>query len=164
MDYFDDFGKFCKALRTNGAFLVVNAEGRTNVMTIGWAQIGVVWSRPVMTVLVRSSRFTHGFMGKAGYFTVCAPQEGGMRKELAFCGSKSGRDFDKVAECGLSLGTGPHEELKYIKGSELVYECKKLEHARMLPETLAQTVKASYYGDGDYHTIYFGEILSAHKG
>ncbi|HOW89570.1 MAG TPA: flavin reductase [Elusimicrobiales bacterium] len=164
MEYFEDFGAFCKALRTNGAFLVASEGGRTNIMTIGWAQIGIVWGKPVMTVLVRRSRFTHGFMERSEYFTVCVPPEGEMRAELAFCGSKSGRDHDKAAECGLSVKSGPHDDIKYIAGSELVYECRKLENARMLPDTLAQKVKSAYYADGDYHTIYFGEIESVHKG
>lgn len=164
MEYFEDFGKFCKALKTNGAFLVVNAEGRTNIMTIGWAQIGVIWGKPVMTVLVRPSRFTHGFMGKAEYFTVCVPAEGAMKKELAFCGSKSGRDYDKAAECGFSVKTGAQEELKYLEGSELVYECRNVERARMLPDLLPQGIKSAYYPEGDYHTIYFGEILGVYKG
>jgi len=30
MEYFDDFGRFCNTLRTNGAFLVVRTEGKTN--------------------------------------------------------------------------------------------------------------------------------------
>ena len=52
MEYSDNFDKFCKALRTNGAFLVVSDDKqRTNIMTIGWAQIGVIWGKPVMTVL-----------------------------------------------------------------------------------------------------------------
>ena len=91
MEYFDNFGKFCKARGTNGAFLIVSDGGqRTNIMTIGWAQIGFIWGKPVMTVLVRPSRYTHGLLEKAGYFTVCVPPEGKLRKELAFCGSKSG--------------------------------------------------------------------------
>ena len=165
MEYFDNFDKFCKALRTNGAFLVVSDDEQlTNIMTIGWAQIGVIWGKPVMTVLVRPSRYTHGFMEKAGYFTVCVPPEGGMRKELAFCGSKSGRDCDKIKECGFSLKTGIQKQTRYIAGSELVYECKMLEHAQMLPDALAQSVNNAYYADGDYHTLYFGEIMNVMNG
>jgi flavin reductase (DIM6/NTAB) family NADH-FMN oxidoreductase RutF len=165
MEYFDNFDKFCKALGANGAFLIVSdGEQRTNIMTIGWAQIGVIWGKAVMTVMVRPSRYTHGLMEKAKYFTVCLPPEGGMRKELAFCGSKSGRDCDKIKECGFSMRAGTQEEVKYIEGSELIYECKKLEHARMIPDVLAQSVKTTYYAEGDFHTIYFGEIISVHKG
>ncbi len=164
MDCYDNFDRFCKALRANGAFLVVTGGGKTNIMTIGWAQIGIIWGKPVMTVLVRPSRYTHGLMEKAEHFTVCVPAAGQMHSELAFCGSKSGRDFDKAAECGFSIKTGQHEGLKYIAGSELVYECRMLEHAQMLPAALARSVQAAYYADGDHHTIYLGEILCSHEG
>ncbi len=165
MDYFNNFDKFCNALRTKGAFLVVDGGSRkTNIMTIGWAQIGVIWGKPVMTVLVRPSRYTHGLMEKAAYFTVCVPPAGKMHKELAFCGSKSGRDCDKAEECGLSLKAGLQEEIKYIEGSELVYECRVLEHAQMLPAALTRSVQTAYYADADYHKIYFGEIMGVHKG
>ncbi|MBU2573495.1 MAG: flavin reductase [Elusimicrobia bacterium] len=159
------FDKLIKALEGNGAFLVVTGGGgAANIMTIGWAQLGVVWGKPVMTVLVRPSRYTHGLLEKAGYFTVCVPPEGGMRGELAFCGSKSGRDCDKIRECGFTLAEGSRGGVKYIAGSELVYECGMLERTRVLPETLAQSVKAKYYAAGNYHTSYFGEIISVHKG
>jgi len=46
--YFEEFKDFCEALREAGAFLVVTDEqGKPNVMTIGWAAIGPVWSEPV---------------------------------------------------------------------------------------------------------------------
>jgi flavin reductase (DIM6/NTAB) family NADH-FMN oxidoreductase RutF len=162
MEYFKKFDKLCKALGAGGAFLVVTGEkNKTNIMTIGWAQIGVIWGKPVMTVLVRPSRYTHGLMEKAGCFTVCVPPEGKMRKELAFCGSKSGRDHDKVKECGFSLKEG-QAGTRYIAGSELVYECRLLEHTEVQPAVLAQSVKDSFYKDGDFHTVYFGEITGAH--
>lgn len=162
MEYFEKFDRLCRALGGSGAFLVVAGENdKTNVMTIGWAQIGVVWGKPVMTVLVRPSRYTHGLMEKAGRFTVCVPPEGKMRKELAFCGSKSGRDHDKVKECGFSLKEG-REGTRYIAGSDLVYECTLLERTGVQPAALAQSVKDSFYKDGDYHTVYFGEIIGVH--
>ena len=165
MEYYENFREFCKALVKGGAFLVVAGENdKTNIMTIGWAQIGFIWGKPVMSVLVRPSRYTHGLIEKAGYFTVCIPPEGKMRKELAFCGSKSGRDHDKAGECGFSLKEGARKGIKYIEGSEQIYECKTLEHSEVLPGALAQSVKEEYYADGDYHTIYFGEIIGVHKG
>ena len=164
MEYFENFERLCKALGNGGVFLAATGEDdKTNIMTIGWAQVGIIWGKPVMTVLVRPSRYTHGFIEKAGYFTVCVPPEGTMRKELAFCGSKSGRDHDKVMECGLSLTEGALKGVKYIAGSELVYECKTLERTQVLPATLAQSVKETFYAAGDYHTVYLGEIISVHK-
>lgn len=159
------FEKLTGALGGSGAFLVVaGGRGAANIMTIGWAQTGVIWGKPVMTVLVRPSRFTHGLIEKAEYFSVCVPPAGKLAKELAFCGSRSGREHDKAAECGLVLAAGERPGLSYIAGSELVYECAKLARSRVEPENLDAGVKKQYYPDGDYHYVYFGEILGVHKG
>lgn len=76
-----------------GAFLMVDG----NPMTIGWAQFGVIWGRPVCTVFVRHSRHTHALLEKSNVFTVSVPAAGTMREALAYCGSHSGRDGDKLA-------------------------------------------------------------------
>ena len=104
MNYSDNFGKFCEALEGAGAFLVVeDKKGRVNVMTIGWAQAGFIWNQPVMTVMVRPSRHSHLMLENADHFSVCVPRRGEMKKELAFCGTKSGRDYDKIRACALKL-------------------------------------------------------------
>ena len=57
---YEEFERLNKALHSDGAFLVVkDKKGKVNVMTIGWAMIGVVWGKPMMTVFVRPARYTH---------------------------------------------------------------------------------------------------------
>jgi len=77
-----------------GAFLTVRAGEALNTMTIGWATIGYVWRKPVFTVLVRDSRHTFGIIEKAVDFTVSVPTTD-MQDAIMFCGTKSGRDYDK---------------------------------------------------------------------
>ena len=69
-----------------GAFLVVQG----NPMTIGWCQFGVVWGKPICTVFVRKSRYSHSLIEKTGRFTVSVPKADTMKEELAFCGKRSG--------------------------------------------------------------------------
>ena len=57
----------------SGAFLTVKSGDRLNTMTIGWATFGVVWSKPIMMVAVRSSRHTFGIIEAARDFTVTVP-------------------------------------------------------------------------------------------
>lgn len=164
MRHDDNFQTLCRALQGPGAFLVAeNKKGRVNVMTIGWAQLGVIWGEPVMTVLVRPSRHTHSVLEEAASFSVCVPREGELGKELAFCGSKSGRDYDKVRACALKLAAGP-DGVKYLAGCELVYRCAilartNLDRARVEPGPLAK-----YYPGSDApHTLYFGKVLKAER-
>ena len=86
-----------RQLNGKGAFLMV----RDNPMTIGWAQFGILWGIPVATVYVRRSRYTHELLKDSDCFTISVPEEGVMDKELAFCGSRSGRDVHKAEALSL---------------------------------------------------------------
>jgi flavin reductase (DIM6/NTAB) family NADH-FMN oxidoreductase RutF len=165
MKYCDNFDRLCGALEGAGAFLVVEDRiGRVNAMTIGWAQAGVIWGWPMMTVLVRPSRHTHLLLENAAHFSVCVPRPGELKKELAFCGSKSGRDYDKIRVCGLALKEGLVKNIKYLDGCELVYQCEISGKTELKRETLPPAAIERYYPGHDApHTLYFGRILKAEK-
>ena len=62
-----------------GAFLTVEAKGQKNVMTIGWALVGILWKKSVLMVAVRNSRHTfihktYSIDGK-GWFIACGGHE-----------------------------------------------------------------------------------------
>jgi flavin reductase (DIM6/NTAB) family NADH-FMN oxidoreductase RutF len=162
MLYHEHFDRLCAALEGPGAFLVAaGGEGRVNAMTIGWAQLGVIWGQPVLTVLVRPSRYTHALLERASGFSVCAPRRGELTGELAFCGSKSGRDYDKVRACGLRLREGLGG-VKYLDGCAVVYQCAILGKTSLVRETLGRAELEKYYPGADApHTLYFGKILKA---
>ena len=77
-------------------------EGNMNLMTISWGTIGELWGKPVFTVFVSTSRYTHRFMEENDYFTVTHFPES-MRDKLSSLGRVSGRDEDKVAGAGLTV-------------------------------------------------------------
>jgi len=162
MKYDENFPALCEALEGAGAFLVAEDGGRINAMTIGWAQLGVIWGQPIMTVLVRPSRYTHTLLKTASHFSVCVPRRGEMKKELAFCGSKSGREYDKIRACGLKLREGAAPGLKYLDGCALVYQCALSGSAELERGALPAQVLKMYYSGGDApHTLYFGKIIKA---
>ena len=161
MDPHSGFDKLCEALEDSGALLVVlDDKKRLNAMTIGWAQTGVIWSRPVMTVLVRPSRYTHELLDNARYFSVCVPVSGAWKKELAFCGSKSGREHDKLRVCAFKAKDGSKPGIKLIEGAALSYECEIISKTEVSSLALPEGIRKTYYPGGDSHTIYFGEILN----
>ncbi len=143
-----------------GAFLVVKGKDRVNVMTIGWAMLGVMWSRPAMIVAVRSSRFTHGVIGEADSFTVTFPT-GDMKKEINFCGSKSGRDLDKFKECRLATNQARKVSTPVLKVPGYHFECRIVYKTPMDPKSLLPDLEKIYPAK-DYHTLYFGEILASY--
>lgn len=143
-----------------GAFLVVQAGDRINIMTIGWAMFGYVWRKPVMMVAVRKSRFTHGIMEEADSFTVNVPVDD-MRKEIDFCGTKSGRDCDKFRECNFSTTKARRVISPTVDIPGYHYECKILYRTAMELGFLAPELE-HLYPRKDYHSLYFGEILACY--
>ena len=139
-----------------GAFLMVDG----NPMTIGWGQFGVLWSRPTFTVYVRESRYTHELLDKTDTFTVSVPAAGPLSSALAFCGTKSGRDVQKMQALNAKLWKNRFGAQDGFDGCKYHIECRILfrtlldEHKLEDPALLSR-----YYPDGDTHTMYVGEIL-----
>ena len=76
-----------------------------NTMTASWGGLGILWGEPAATVYIRPQRYTKEFVDREGYFTLSffGPE---YKKELALCGAKSGREVDKVKECGFTVACG----------------------------------------------------------
>jgi flavin reductase (DIM6/NTAB) family NADH-FMN oxidoreductase RutF len=145
-----------------GAFLTVKSGDQLNTMTIGWATFGVVWSKPIMMVAVRSSRHTFGIIEAAKDFTVTVPA-GDMHKEIAFCGSKSGRNMDKFKMCNLETTESRQVVSPVIRTRGRHYECKIVYKSAMDPAYLEKDYDSSLYPKKDYHTLYFGEIQACYE-
>jgi len=152
-------------VKSKGAFLVAKSKDgkKINVMTIGWAAIGYMWSKPIMTVMVRKSRFTHCIIGKASSFTVSIPGDD-LGEALNFCGTKSGRDVDKFKGCKLSVVPAQKVDTPIINIPGFHYECKIVYKSETNPDFLCKEYREDIYEDNDdYHTFYFGEIVACYK-
>jgi flavin reductase (DIM6/NTAB) family NADH-FMN oxidoreductase RutF len=131
-------------------------DGQSNVMTIGWATVGIIWGLPVMVVLVRPSRYTYQFIESSGVFTVNVPTPD-MRPYVNLCGTKSGRDVDKLAE----VTTKPGQEVNCVVLDDcpLVYECRVVHTNDVIPGNLMPDIVDRAYPSGDFHRVYYGQIL-----
>ena len=86
------------------ALVTAKADGEVNSMTIGWGTLGTEWAKPIFTVFVRQSRHTKTLLDKNGEFTINVPLKGADVKEIMrVCGTKSGRDINKIEQLGLTL-------------------------------------------------------------
>lgn len=127
-----------------------------NPMTVSWGGIGELWGKDTATVYVRESRYTKTLMDKEAYFSLCF-FGGEYKNALSFCGSHSGRDFDKIKETGL---TPVYEDkAPYFKEAKIVLICRK-EACLYLDEKsfIDNEIMPKWYADGDMHYIYFSEI------
>ena len=83
------------------ALLTAGGETGFNPMTVSWGNMGVMWNKNIVTVYVRPQRYTKEFIDRSDKFTLSFFEES-MRPALKLCGSKSGRDLNKVEATGLT--------------------------------------------------------------
>ncbi len=143
-----------------GAFLTTQYGGENNVMTIGWAQIGIVWRKPVMTVLVRKSRHTKNLLDGSKEFTVSVPLNCDKQKELTYCGTVSGKNENKFETQKLKLLESEKINTPCLDMPGLHYECMVLYQTEVKLSDLDDIVKDTWYQDGDTHTMYVAEIVN----
>lgn len=132
-----------------------------NFMTVSWGMMGEIWFQPAVTVYVRDSRHTLGYIERTGRFTLSCLKDG-HKQALTIAGSKSGRDIDKVRETGLtpvSLDGAPSfEEAAYTIVCETMYQAP-LDVAAISDEEAA---KRSYPEPVDAHQMFIGKIVKAY--
>jgi len=158
----DGFDRFCEALGSGGSLLVsLDRDGKPNAMTIGWAMLGIVWGRPICAVMVRPSRYTYDCMEATGDFTVNVPTPE-MADDVMFCGTESGRDYDKFEECGLTAVPGRQIESPSIGECVAVWECVVVQKNDVVPEAFVPEIDGSFYSSGDYHRVYYGEVVASY--
>jgi len=85
-----------------------------------------------------------------------------LAEAVAFCGTVSGRDHDKFMEKHLALAPGRQVRAPIIQECVMHYECRTLQRNDLVPDALAQAVQDQFYSKGDYHRVYFGEIVAAY--
>ena len=116
-------GQICEQTG-KGILVTTKADGKVNTMTIGWGTLGIEWGKPIYTVVVRESRYTKAMLEKHPQFTINVPMGEVDRNILKICGTKSGRDMDKIAELNLHLEEGKVVDVPGIRELPLTLECK----------------------------------------
>ena len=120
----------------------VDSEGRPNIITLGM-YMPISSNPPLVCIGVSPKRFSHRLIEETGEFVVNIPSID-LKEEMHFCGTKSGKDFDKFRETGLT----PMPALK-VK-PPLIDECYG--HLK------CKVVQSYVCGD---HTLFVGKIVSA---
>ena len=140
--------------------LTTELDGKANAMTAGWGGIGYLWGKNVAFVFVRDSRYTKEIMDATDNFSCCFldPQDRSTKGTLKVLGSVSGRNEDKIAECRLNVNHSMH--IPFLDESNFVILCKKMAAVPIAEEhMLMDEIGERWYPDGDYHTMYVGEIV-----
>ena len=138
-------------------WMLITAGGDTvNTMTASWGGLGVLWNKPVAFIFVRPSRHTYGFLEQNETFSLGFFSEQ-FRPALQLCGKVSGRNVDKIAQCGFTVCR--NGDTPYFEQSELVLCCRKLYFSDIDPARFGDaSIAACYPDDTDYHRVYIAEI------
>lgn len=92
-----------------------------NLFTASW--VGTLCTDPPMCyVSVRPERFSHGIIKRNGAFVLNLTTER-MARATDWCGVRSGADFDKWKESGLTPVPAPSVKAPYVKEAPLCIEC-----------------------------------------
>ena len=150
-----------KMLDDRWALITAGDKTGFNTMTASWGGLGVLWHMNVATCYVRPQRHTHEFIQNSDHFTLSFFTED-YRAALKLCGSKSGKDTDKVKECGFTVAEAASGGI-YFEQANLVIACKKLYTDRFDPRGFNDDRIAACYSPDDYHYLYIGEIVEILK-
>jgi len=129
-----------------------------NMMTASWGGLGVLWSKNVCFIFIRPSRYTYGFIEKSNTYTLSF-FEPKYKHVLNLCGTKSGRDCDKVKETGISPAETKSGSI-YFTEARLVIECKKIYYQDLEPANFLEPDISANYPEKDYHRMFVGEVIS----
>mgnify|MGYP000049220192 CR=1 FL=1 len=171
IEVFDYANTIMKALGT-GVLLTTKVNDHVNSMTIGWGMLGIVWQKPTFITFIRENRFTRHQLEANPEFTVNIPQGPFNKKIIGFCGTKSGRDVDKIKELQLTLESPEIISVPAIKELPLTLECRVMYTQKQDAGAITEENKKAFYpqdvestfsgSNRDFHTAYYGEIVSAY--
>ena len=155
--------KLLEVLKSGRVLLVTQGhEGKANPMTIAWGSIMFAWNKPIFVAMVRDSRHSYKLLEEGNNFTVNFFDEE-YSKAMGFCGTKSGRGFDKFKETNLTPIQSRSVESPVVEEAFLHIECKVVYKQEMDPDTLDPSILKAHYpkdvAEKTNHTLYYGEIL-----
>lgn len=142
-----------------------NAERGYNTMTACWGHLGAIWGSgkgtPTAVVYIRPQRYTKEFIDREEYFTLSFfPKK--YKKTLAYLGTHSGRDGDKIGKVGLTPVSD--SESTWFAEAVLVLKCRKLYHAPLLESGfVAPEIVSHNYPERDFHEMYIGKITEVYQ-
>ena len=156
IDPYDINESVFRLLDKDWMLITSGVTGHFNTMTASWGGFGILWHQPVTFIFVRPQRYTYQFLEQYDWYTLSffGP---GYKDILNYCGSKSGKDEDKIAKTGL-IPVETESGNIFFKGARLVFECRKIYYQDLQPGRFLDLKIESNYPKKDYHRMYFGKV------
>ena len=102
--------------------LSVSGKEKPNIITLSWV-VNVCSNPPTIVAGIRPERFSYDLVKDAKEFDLNIPSTGQF-EGTEFAGTKSGKDYDKFAECGFTPEPATKINAPMIKECPINIECK----------------------------------------
>ncbi|MGI6160427.1 MAG: flavin reductase family protein [Christensenellales bacterium] len=137
--------------------LITAAKGdKANTMTASWGGLGVIWGQPAAYIVIRPQRYTKEFVDAADCFSLSF-LGAGHRQPLAYLGSVSGRDEDKITKSGLTLAY--EDGVPFFEESHATLICKKAYGQYLEKDCFIEKQHLEkWYPESDLHMLYIGIV------
>lgn len=145
-----------KLIGSDWMLICAGTPDHYNMMTAAWGFAGVLWKKHVAVVFVRPQRHTLLFLEEQPSFTLNFFNDE-HRDLLNLCGTKSGRDINKMAIKGLDVVETERGNLGF-RQARMILECRKLYQDDINPAQFLAFEQEKIYPQKDYHRFYIGEI------
>ncbi|OKZ13922.1 MAG: hypothetical protein BHV75_01700 [Bacteroides oleiciplenus] len=138
-------------------------KGSYNTMTASWGGVGYIWERPSTFIFIRDTRYTYQFLQQEESFTLSFFDEK-YRNALRICGTRSGRDTNKIEEAGLTPLETPSGLMSFGE-ARMIIECKKmfvqeLDYANLTEPYKTKVMEESYKNESSKHQMFISEITN----
>ena len=150
-----ELGNSAKLIGKDWMLITVKDGSSANAMTASWGCMGVLWNKPVAVCFIRPQRYTFELAENEERMSLAFFGDG-YRDALSICGSKSGRDCDKLALAGLT--SFEIDGVPVINEANTVIICKKLYADDLKDEKFVDSSLLEHYKSSDFHRMYVLEI------
>lgn len=145
------------AINKDWMLITAGDQNGLNMMTASWGSMGELWNHYTTTIHIRPQRYTRKFVEEQDFYAICFFDET-YRDVLTLCGSKSGKDCDKIKESRLTPVFD--QAAPYFQEAKLVLICRKLFHQEMTADCfLDKALMEKCYPEKDFHHSYVGGIV-----
>lgn len=151
-------GNFIKKISKEWMLVTAGNREKFNMMTASWGGIGVLYNKPVAICFINPARYTYQIMESGDTYTLTFYPEQ-YRDALQYCGTKSGRDEDKVKGSGLvpvEVETGAMA----FEQANIIIECRKLVSQSISLDAISNPEERNKRATSAMHKMYIGEILN----
>ncbi|ASS38447.1 flavin reductase family protein [Mogibacterium pumilum] len=141
---------------------------KNNIITIAWT--GIINTDPaILYISVKKSRYSHALISEAGEFVINLTTEK-LARATDFAGVRSGKNFDKVKELGLTLIPGETNDTPMIAESPINLECKVMEvheyptHDMFIAEVVDAHISAEFVNENGSYDFGRMNLLAYNHG